>query len=190
MVKEAKSRLGPEAWVRAALAALARGGVRAIRIEVLARELGVTKGSFYWHFAHREALLDAVLETWERVGTSEVIERVEAGTPSGAERLERLVDIAFATERVDRIEAAIRAWGASDPRASLVLRRTDARRLDYVADMLVDAGLSRATAKRRARILFLTLIGDFTFRAHEGSGVSRQVRKELVELLLAPGPGR
>ncbi len=186
MVKRTKTKLGPEAWVRAALAAVGREGVRAVRVESLARELGVTKGSFYWHFADREALLDAMLDTWEHVGTEQVIERVEAGATTGAERLGRLVDIVFATAEVDRIEAGIRAWAASDGRASVVLRRTDARRLEYVTNVLVDAGLSRASARRRARILFLTMIGDFTFRAHGGGGVSRQVRRELVELLLAP----
>ncbi len=188
MVEETKSKLGREAWIGAALAAISREGVRAVRVEALARELGVTKGSFYWHFRDRAALLDAVLETWERRGTTRVIERVEAGTPTGAQRLERLVEIAFATDEVDRIEAGIRAWGASDGRASVVLRRTDARRLDYVTEILVGAGLDRRTAKKRAHILFLALIGDFTFRAHGGGGSSRQVRKELVELLLVGTP--
>src|SRR5260370_34486779 len=64
-------------WIKAGLRALAAGGPDAVRVEALAQALGVTKGGFYGHFADRDALLDEMLDTWERMSTDEVVERVE-----------------------------------------------------------------------------------------------------------------
>lgn len=184
--KSPKERLGRGAWVDAALTAIGNEGVRGVRVEKLARTLGVTKGSFYWHFADRQALLDAVLDAWERVSTTGVIDRVEAAGGDGAARLSRLVAICFGTAEADRIEAGVRAWGASDDGAREVLERTDRRRLDYVTGLLVETGLKKPVARRRARILYLALIGDFTFRSHGGAETPRSVRDELVEMLQSP----
>ena len=74
----AKVRTPRGAWVHAALQALAAGGPDAVRIEALAVDLGVSKGGFYWHFADREALLEEMLDTWERAGTEDIIARVES----------------------------------------------------------------------------------------------------------------
>src|SRR5262249_10186015 len=75
----AVSRTPRSAWIGAALQALAAGGPDAVRVEALARALGATKGSYYWHFANRDALLDGVLDAWERVSVDDVIERIEDG---------------------------------------------------------------------------------------------------------------
>src|SRR6478752_368690 len=77
-------------WIDAGLRALAAGGPDAVRIDVLAQQLGVTRGGFYWHFGSREAFLEELLDEWERRCTDEAMERVEvqAGTPgtrSGAQ---------------------------------------------------------------------------------------------------------
>ncbi|MEA2418333.1 MAG: hypothetical protein QOE60_539, partial [Thermoleophilaceae bacterium] len=61
-------------WIEAGLRALAAGGPDRVRIEPLAGALGVTRGGFYWHFANRQALLEEMLDTWERIGVDEVIE--------------------------------------------------------------------------------------------------------------------
>ena len=75
----ALARTPRSAWIEEGLRALAAGGPGAVRIEPLAQALGVTKGGFYWHFDDRRALLDEMLDTWERVSIDEVIERVEGG---------------------------------------------------------------------------------------------------------------
>ena len=99
-----------DGWALAALRALAEGGVPAVRVEVLARRLGVTKGSFYHHFESRRQLLDRAVEAWEQLATEQVIETVNAGAGTPEERLVALAKVVFpAHEMNDAIEAALRA---------------------------------------------------------------------------------
>src|SRR5690348_1930338 len=81
-------RLSPDDWARAALAAIAQGGVGAVAVETIATQLGATKGSFYWHFKNRDALIEAALALWEQRTTDAVIEELER-EPDPAERLRR-----------------------------------------------------------------------------------------------------
>src|SRR5919106_3485389 len=108
-------------WIEAGLRALAAGGPDAVRIDTLAKALGVTRGGFYWHFDDRRALLDELLDTWERRSTEEVIERVESegGDPMAKARLAGAR--ALSAERLP-IDLAVRDWsrrgapGARRPR--------------------------------------------------------------------------
>src|SRR6266545_111834 len=101
-------------WIDQGLRALAAGGPDAVRIEPLARALGVTKGGFYWHFEDRRALLDEMLDAWERRSVDEVIEQVEAGGGDARAKLRRLSGIASASDEVLRIDLAIRDWSRRD----------------------------------------------------------------------------
>src|SRR3954452_18984766 len=124
-------------WIAAGLKALAAGGPDAVRIEVLARALGVTRGGFYWHFEDRRALLDEMLDTWERVGVDEVIERVEGDGESedARSRLRRLFAIGASSDEVLRIELPIRDWARRDKAVAKRLRRVDNRRMDYMRSL-------------------------------------------------------
>ncbi|MBE2254103.1 MAG: TetR/AcrR family transcriptional regulator [Myxococcus sp.] len=178
--------LGVEAWVEAAAAALAAGGVDAVRVEPLAARLGVTKGSFYWHFADRQALLDAVLGAWVRSATTAIIEGVEAAEASPVERLRALVDV---TRRVDagaRLEQAVRAWGARAPEVRRRLEAVDAERVRYVQGLLVHAGLPKALAEPRARLCYLALIGEASWVTSGGAPSPPSVWRALLEALTAP----
>src|SRR6185369_12709537 len=124
----------------------------------LARALGVTKGSFYWHFADRRALLTAMAEGWERSTTTDVITAVEADGGSGADRLRRLIALCFRGSRgaaIGQLESALRRWGSTDDAVRPILGRVDAARIAYVTGLLVDHGLTPATARLRARLLYL-----------------------------------
>jgi AcrR family transcriptional regulator len=178
--------LGRDAWVVAGLAALTAGGVEAVRVEVLARDLGVTKGGFYWHFTDRRELLDAIVAYWETIATVDVITAVEARGGTPAERLRRLVSLCFRGGGVDQMENALRRWGSTDPSVHPVLERVDKARLAYVADLLVAHGHSAATARDRARMLYLTMIGEFTWTSHGGPATARRTLEALCELLLTP----
>src|SRR3954447_1569384 len=114
-------------WVQEGLRALADGGPDAVRIEPLARALGVTKGGFYWHFNDRRALLDEMLDTWERVSVDEVIEVVEGGGGDARARLGRLFELATSKPEVLRIDLAVRDWARRDPKVAKHLRRVDNR---------------------------------------------------------------
>jgi AcrR family transcriptional regulator len=145
-------------WIHAALQALAEGGIDAVRVEPLAKRLGVTKGSFYWHFAARPALFEALLAHWEGEATGRVIETVDGRGGSPADRLRWLVRRAFGGR--GETERAVRAWAAHDERAALSLRRVDERRLAYLEERFREHGLTGDAPKARARLLYTALIGE------------------------------
>jgi AcrR family transcriptional regulator len=150
--------LDRQAWLRAAAKALAASGVEAVRVEPLAQALGVTKGSFYWHFRDREALLDGLLGHWEQVATLGVIDLVDADGGSPAQRLERLIGLGARYDRT-ATEAAIRAWALHDARTAAAVARVDARRSSYVEDLLRGSGLRPAEARDRSYLVVLAFAG-------------------------------
>lgn len=183
-------------WTRAALRTLAAGGIAAVRIDALARDLGVTRGSFYWHFADRDDLLKTALELWEREFTAQVIKEL-AGVDDPAERLERLVRSAFGDELVPGLQPAIMA-DADRPVVIPVLRRVTAQRIDFIAAIYQDLGLAPPDARRRALLAYAAYLGwhdlrrgpsDAAPEVHAGPERTAAV-DELVRILLADIPGR
>jgi len=171
-------------WIRGALDIATERGFDGIAIEPLARRLGVTKGSFYWHFENRRALLTALLETWERIGTEAIIEEVEdaAGTP--VERLHRLTRRTTSPTRYDRFDGMIREAATRDPEVHAVISRIDERRLSYVASLLAKTGLSRSVATARAHVFYRVLIGEFLWRSAGGRPLSQAAITDVVNLLI------
>src|ERR671918_1162056 len=100
----APTRTPRTSWIEEGLRALGAGGPDSVRVELLAQALGVTKGGFYWHFEDRRALLEEMLDAWERLGVDEVIERVEGGGGDARAKLRRLSAIALYGEQVLRID--------------------------------------------------------------------------------------
>lgn len=150
-------------WTEAALDALARGGLAAVAIEPLAKALGATKGSFYWHFADRNALLQATLELWERRGTDQVLARIDE-TQDGATRLRNLVRFAFLSVQADApggagsIELALQA-SASHPLVAPTLQRVTKRRVVALTKLYSALGLSRARARDHATLAYTAYLG-------------------------------
>jgi AcrR family transcriptional regulator len=177
------SRLTPAEWVNAGLKALAKSGFTALKADTLAKTLGVSRGSFYWHFADVEAYHRAVLDAWEKCATGDIIAAVEAEGGSAQARLHALAAIVFAQEGA--LERQVRAWAAHSPTAAAVQDRVDARRLGYTADLFGAAGFSSAGAALRAGFLYRALIGQFAM----GKGVAPALdgAHAMVDLLLAPG---
>lgn len=152
-------RLSRESWIDAALALLAKDGSEAVKVEPMARRLGVTKGSFYWHFRDRRELLAAALRRWEQVETVAVRDAVEAGGGTAAERLRRLFAIAF-ERRIMALEVALRSWATRDRGARNAVVRVDGLRLAYLRDLYVGTGLARAEAEARGFLAYATLFGE------------------------------
>ena len=155
----AETRAGRPDWIMAALTLLGRSGIDAVRVEPLADKLGVTKGSFYWHFKDRDALHMAMLEAWRADTTHNVIARVEAESARKGERLTLLIGLATRNTALPRLEIAIRAWAKTDERVAGAVGEIDRQRTDYVASLLRDLGIEPRTARLRAKILYLALIG-------------------------------
>jgi AcrR family transcriptional regulator len=156
-----RKRLNAQDWVGAAVEALVGGGVPAVAVEPIATRLGATKGSFYWHFANRDALLEAALRQWERTDTDEVIALVE-DEPDPRARLHRLLTVAVggsAGHPGGQVELALLA-SADHPVVAPVLARVTERRLDYLQRLFAELGLPPAEARRRALFGYTAYLGQ------------------------------
>jgi AcrR family transcriptional regulator len=175
-----KARLSRDRWIEAALDALADGGLAAVAVEPLAARLGVTKGSFYWHFHDRDALLAAALDEWEQTGTEGLIQRLdEIPDPR-----ERLAEWARRVLGADKAQLTALHAAADHPIVAPVLRRTTERRLQYLADLLHEAGVPPATARRRAQLLYSADLGLYQIaRALDAqSPTERELRALIREI--------
>jgi AcrR family transcriptional regulator len=147
------ARLGRADWIRAAIFLLAEDSVDALRVDELAKRLGVTKGSFYWHFETREALLFAVLETWRARMTSEIEAFINHSSGSPAARINRLLRIGIAP-RPDTpggpLELSLRDWARRDARVKQVVEEVDAERIAVLVRLYLQAGLEREAAEDTA----------------------------------------
>ncbi len=155
-----RKRLTAQHWVDAAAAALAVGGPAAVAVEPLAARLGATKGSFYWHFANRDALLEAALREWERTDTEDVIAIVEAA-PDPATRLRTLLTVALGghpDRPSDRVELTLLA-SSDHPLIAPVLARVTARRLEYLEQQFAELGFAPAQARQRGLLAYTAYLG-------------------------------
>lgn len=154
----AKASLSREAWGEAALEALAVGGLEAVAVEPLARRLGVTKGSFYWHFPSREALLREALALWEKRETVDV----RAGVDELADPYERIVRLfkqGNASYKAGRLYLALAA-STDDPVVGEVVRRVSSNRLAFLHRCYLDLGLSASEAHLWSTFAYATFIGN------------------------------
>ncbi|GHC85790.1 TetR family transcriptional regulator [Nocardiopsis terrae] len=169
--EKTRGRLTAGDWARAALTAIGDGGIAAVAVEPIAARLGATKGSFYWHFANRDALVEAALRLWEQQHTEAVIARVEE-EPDARARIRRLfLDVTTGgTEAVEnRIEVALLA-AAAHPLVAPAVGRVTERRIAYVADLYEELGVPPAPARRHALLAFTTWMGH-TQLVHAAPGV-------------------
>jgi AcrR family transcriptional regulator len=179
-------------WELAALEAIRRGGLAAVAIEPLARELGVTKGSFYWHFKDRSALLDAAIHRWEHdYGTP--ADQIEPAAPP-RERLAAIAAKAVEVSQEDTVHARMVVEAASDPRVAAAVERITARRIDGLTALLRACGLTPALARTRATLLYCAFMGlqqlhrelpDHLTAAH----TQRAMARALVDAAIAQPPG-
>ncbi len=151
------ARLTRDDWIAAAYERFTDQGVDAIAVEPVARAIGATKGSFYWHFADRAALVDAVLDRWETLQTEALIAEVEQ-TAVPRERLEHLVRIV--TERIPQRGGEVTLYAAAERNgvADRVARVTE-RRVSYIAGILTALGLDEQEARRRAIAVTASVVG-------------------------------
>jgi AcrR family transcriptional regulator len=150
-------------WLHAGLDALRNGGVAAVRVERLAADLELTKGSFYHHFRDRSALLDALLEFWSREMTDAEFERVHGKSGLGARLLALAEDVL--EKGMGRYDPAIRAWARSERKVAAAVAAVDRRRVKALAGFFEEAGFGAAEARTRARTFYTFLLGEPQVRA-------------------------
>ncbi|MFF3978025.1 TetR/AcrR family transcriptional regulator [Streptomyces sp. NPDC001828] len=153
-----RRQLTADDWADAALKALGERGLAGVAVEPLATRLGTTKGSFYWHFANRDALVAAALARWEEVSTERIITATEAAEPDPAARLAALLRGATALAAENPLE--VRLLSAADhPVVAAALARVTERRVAYMAHLFELLGFPRAQARRRGFLAYTSYVG-------------------------------
>ena len=184
--RAAAERRDGERWVAAALDALAEGGVERVRIEILARALGITKGSFYWHFRDRGALLEAVLARWRdgRIATI-VAQAAVAGAPP-AMRLRRVLDLYLdrANPRGMAIELAMRDWARRSPPAAAAVAAVDKARLGALTPLFEALGHAPQEAQARALALYAFIFGQSLIMEGASAAKARELRERCGRMLI------
>jgi AcrR family transcriptional regulator len=152
-----KNRLSSSDWQQAALDALSEGGLQNIAIEMIAKRLGVTKGSFYWHFESRDALIGAALELWESQEQEQVFGKLDA-LPDAQSRLKALISLVAHEIKAHKIYSEL-LKAVDHPLVKPVLERVSKRRIDYLTASFRQAGLPRKVALNRARLTYASYVG-------------------------------
>jgi len=186
---EDRKTLSASDWAATALDAIVRDGIDAVAVEPLARRLGVTKGSFYWHFANREALLMAALALWERRETEETFASVRR-EPDPRLRIQKLFATVHAGERAARLYQALSAAAVNDPRIEAVVRRASERGLQFLNDCYRALGLSTHDAGQWAMLAYSVYLGTLQVRRDQPealpAGADYQVYLKFLTNTLLP----
>ena len=149
-------QLSAKDWLDQGLKTLAHSGFTALKAEPLAKAMGVSRGSFYWHFADIGAFHAAILKHWREVAAEQVIAGLEASAKN-ANPLALLLRGAFGSKQT--LEKAVRSWASIDPKARAAVQAIDRRRIDYIEHMLRQAGVEADAAAARAQILYWAFLG-------------------------------
>lgn len=149
-------QLSAKDWLDQGLKVLAKKGFTALKAEPMAKAMGVSRGSFYWHFTDIGAFHTELLSRWREVAAEQVITGVEAAA-NDQPPLAVLLRRTFAGRRA--LEKAVRSWAASDAGARNAVQAIDRRRLDYVANLIAAEGLTLEAAQARAQILYWAFLG-------------------------------
>jgi AcrR family transcriptional regulator len=180
------TRTPPSKWIEAGLNALAVGGPDAVRIEPLAEELGITKGGFYRHFDDRNALLEGMLDTWERITVDQVIERVEREGGDARAKLSRLFGLPPVQGRqLLKVELAIRDWARHSGAVAKRVRRVDNRRMEYMRALFGVFCPDEEDVEVRCLLVFSMFIGSHFIGAEHDSRSRPDVLKLALKRLLA-----
>jgi AcrR family transcriptional regulator len=178
------SPLQPDDWLRAAFARLAGEGIESVRVELLARDLGVSKGSFYWHFQDREELLGRMFDRWEKEEIDWLDETVI--TPKAAARWARFVH--HCTEpQLARLESAMRTWSRRDERIAARITAIEKKRNAHISSVLRAIGFAPPAAESWAEITLLVYLGwlDRITRDQEFQSTGRSLEEFFSALILA-----
>lgn len=188
-----KTSLSRNDWVKAAARALTSGGPQAVKVEQLARDLKVSKGSFYWHFKNAEDLKHTMLKVWVELGTNQVINHATTTARSPQEKLEAFSKIITENRDVEfkdyggiMIEAAIRDWSRFDTDVAKVVKKINKIRLAYIVSLFSNLGIGAKECELKANIFHSALIG-LEFLEHQGLAKMNTNMQALIIILTKSG---
>ena len=174
-------RLTKPDWIKHGLRTLASDGPNALKVGAMAAKLNLSRGSFYWHFRDIADFRSELLRSWQERTTDQVIQELEAGK-GDPDRLKRLMKQAFDVK--SHLDRAIRSWAAEDDEVAKVVASVDAKRVAYLAEMLVAAGVGRRQARSRAAFLYWAYLGQATVMDPRHSSLGTVALDDIADLLV------
>jgi AcrR family transcriptional regulator len=174
------ARLSREEWLARALEVLGKKGASELTVESLAQKLGVTKGSFYWHFKNRDNFFRQLIEYWDINFTQTVIAEISGLNVPPEERLLELMRLVL-SKRLDRLEMPVRAWAQQNPALAPLVRRVDRHRISFVRSLFLEMGFDEDEAEMRTRIFLTYMITQrFLLPSTAGSKQFADLRKRAA----------
>lgn len=170
-------------WIDTGLELLAGEGPGAVRVELLAQRLGVTRGGFYRQFGGRGELVEAMLDTWERRSIDEVRARVEAEGGDAVGRVRKAGMLTFSAELLP-VDLAVRDWARRDDDVAARLRRVDNRRMEYLRELISTMSEDADDVEARAMLAFSLVIGTHLIAADHSRGGRARVLRNATRLIL------
>lgn len=175
-----RSRIDATGWVDAGLEILRTESIEHVKVERLAARLGISKGSFYWHFKNKADLHAAILQRWKENSLIDVVEVLEKPSVSAPERLKRLLELSFWSADIPRaadLDLAIRAWARRFAPARLAVARFDAMRIEFIRNIFLKMDFSRKDAEARAHLAY-----PFIRHLNHSSGMSATEKHRVIRL--------
>lgn len=185
----AQSNLTEQSWIDAAVQHIIKANISDIRVEKLARDIGVTKGSFYWHFDNRQHLLRRVLEQWTERATVRITEWSKSGNADGVERIARLLALpanASTDNHGADIELAVRSWARRDEAAADIVAKIDKMRFENFVDLIGELGFSDEEAHQRAAIALSFMLGDAFLKLGMSQAERNANARACAEIIARP----
>ncbi len=188
MEKPPRPQLDRAAWVQAALDTLADEGVTGIRVEVLAKRLHVTKGSFYWHFKDRQDLLAGVLDVWKEGRIRDIIKQTRPEPGKEQAQLFHVIDVDSASRNKKGIliELAMREWARRDSLAAATVEEVDAWRLRCARELFLAIGLPLHEASTRSMLLYAYVFGVSMMNCEKFDGDIARMKSDILNLIAIP----
>jgi AcrR family transcriptional regulator len=180
-------RLTVEDWIKAARGALIKSGIDGTKVDLLARKLKVTRGSFYWHFENRAALLGALLEHWEATNNAPMLGAIgRAGERGDRADFAASVGRLWADEKdySPAYDSAVRDWARTDAKAAAAVHRVDAQRIEALRRMFEAYGFAGDEALVRARITYFHQVGYYALKFRESPADRERLGPVYDQVLL------
>lgn len=182
--------LTEEDWITAGTDLLALEGARGVQISVLCQHLGVTKGSFYWHFKSLAELFVRLLSNWRQRATLDIIDRLAATQVHAGKAVIALLALPRRTtsRRGTGLEQSIRDWARRDPQADHAVQEIDRLRLDFFERMLRAQGLAQEHVRARSYLAYCIMMGDSILQRSFQGSLSEEDYLNEAALVLGIGP--
>lgn len=183
--KKPRVQLDRQSWITAAIEVMAEEGIAGLRVEVLAKRLKVTKGSFYWHFQDRRDLLMAVLQHWKEGRIRDIIKQTRAQPGNELAQIYHVIDVysASRSRRGMMIELAVRDWARREAEAAAIVAEVDDVRLRCARELFLACGVPMAEASSRCMLLYAYVFGVSLMNYEKFDSDVARLKRDIADLI-------